>query len=157
MSVCSNVDVNPTSPGRIAIRSGFSQKPNDLLQGLHILVLEDRCYHFAFLRIGSCDAHIPLEFPNPALLVFASPSVVSVLACCVPGGRSEKLCNLLRCVLPGDVVHLDFYAYRLFFHLGDLGFNFAVHFYPPSGLLPSSFCCVYINSKTHIYPVIFGR
>lgn len=84
-----DVDVDPASAAWAALCACLAEQPDDLLQGFDVVVGEDRGDQFAFFCVRSVDAHIPLEFPNPALLVFASPAVISVLAGCVPSSKTN--------------------------------------------------------------------
>ena len=129
VSLSSDVDVNAASPCGIAFRSGSAQAANQLLQGLHVGVGEDRCDHFAFLVIGSRDADILLEFPFPSALVPRAPSEVPVAACGVLiTSCSEELCGELCGFLSDDTVHLDLDPDGLLFHFGYMVFCSLAHF-----------------------------
>ena len=64
-----DVDVNTAASGGIAFCSGFAEAANQLLQGFHVGVGQDRRDHLAFLALRSCDADILLEFPFPSVCV----------------------------------------------------------------------------------------
>ena len=119
-----NVDVNPASAAWAALCACLSEQSDNLLQGFDVVVGEDWGDQFAFFCVRSVDAHIPLEFPNPALLVLASPAVISVLAGRVPCSGSEVLSDLSCRFFSGDVVHLDLNPDGLVLH----GFNLLSYF-----------------------------
>ena len=133
-----DVDVDSASSGGAALRSSLPKEAEDALQGLDVVVGEDRGDQLAFLVVRSADAHVPLELPNPALLVFASPGHVAVLCGCVVGGGSEELGNLGGCLLSGDVVHLHLDPDGLVLHGFNLRSGLFVH-----GLYLLCFRCVF--------------
>jgi hypothetical protein len=96
-------------------------------RGFDVVVGEDRGDQFAFFCVRSVDAHIPLEFPNPALLVLASPAVISVLAGGVPCSGSEVLGDLSCRFFSCDVVHLDLNSDGLVLHSFNLLSCFIIH------------------------------
>ena len=122
-----NVNVDSASAAWAALCACLSEQPDDFLQGFDVVVGEDRGDQFAFFCVRSVDAHVPLEFPNPALLVLASPAVISVLAGGVPCSGSEVLSDLSRRFFSGDVVHLDFNSDGLVLHGFNLLSCFIVH------------------------------
>ena len=122
-----DVDVDPASAAWAALCSCLAEQPDNLLQGFDVVVGEDRGDQFAFFCVRSVDAHIPLEFPNPALSVLASPAVISVLAGSVPCSGSEVLGNLSCRFFSGDVVHLDLNSDGLVLHGFNLLSCFIVH------------------------------
>ena len=131
-SLCSvvafaNVNVYSASAAWTTLCSRLAEQPNDILQGFDVVVGENRGDQFAFFCVRSVDTHIPLEFPNPALLVFASPAVISVLAGCVPCSGSEVLSDLSCRLFSGDVVHLDLNSDGLVLHGFNLLSCFIVH------------------------------
>lgn len=64
-----NVNVDSASAAWSALCACLSEQSDDLLQGFNVVVGEDWGDQFAFFCVRSVDAHIPLEFPNPACLV----------------------------------------------------------------------------------------
>ena len=58
MAVRTNVNVNSAPSGRIALCPGVAELPDEFLQGVHVLVAEDRGDQFAFLIIGTGDADV---------------------------------------------------------------------------------------------------
>ena len=122
-----DVDVNPASAAWAALCACLSEQSDNLLQGFDVVVGEDRGDQFAFFCVRSVDAHIPLEFPNPALSILASPAVISVLAGGVPCSGSEVLGDLSCRFFSGDVVHLDLNPDGLVLHGFNLLSCFIVH------------------------------
>ena len=88
----------------------MAQLPEEFLEGVHVRVGQDWGNQFAFLVVRSADAHVPLEFPFPALCIPGAPGHVPV-----PAGRvfvaagAEVLSSNPGCVLAGNVVALYFY------------------------------------------------
>ena len=122
-----DVDVNAASPAGAGLCASLAEQSDDRLQGLDILVGKDGSHHLALFSFRSVDADVSLEFPNPALLVLASPAHVPVLAGCVPCGRPEELGNLSGGFLAGDVVHLNLDPDGLHLHGFDLLSGLIVH------------------------------
>ena len=123
-----NVDVNPAASGGVALGSCLAKAADQLLQGFHVGVSQDRGDQFAFLVVGSRDADVSLEFPFPTLGIPSRPGVVAVAACGVfkaPGAKE------LGCQSGGfvsaDAVHLNLDSDGLVFHLCDLPCCFLVH------------------------------
>ena len=121
VSLRSDVDVDSASSGGVALCSGVAKLADEFLQGVHVLVGEDRGDHLALLAVGSGDADVPLEFPLAALAVPGAPTVVSVAAggvlvpaCAEVGGGDLGGAAAL------DVVHLDLDSDGLLLHFLDL-------------------------------------
>ena len=64
-----DVDVNTAASCGITFCSGFAEAANQLLQGLHVNVGEDRRDHLAFLAVRARDADVLLEFPLASALI----------------------------------------------------------------------------------------
>ena len=62
-----DVDVDSAAPGGVAFGARPAKPADEFLQGLHVGVGQDRGDQFALLAVGSVNAHVPLEFPLPAL------------------------------------------------------------------------------------------
>lgn len=122
-----DVDVNAASPTGAGLCASLAEQSDDRLQGLDVLVGKDGGHHLALFSFRSVDADVSLEFPNPALLVLASPAHVPVLAGCVPCGRPEELGNLSGGFFAGDVVHLNLDPDGLHLHGFDLLSGLIVH------------------------------
>ena len=124
-----NVDVNTAASGGIAFCSGFAEAANQLLQGLHVGVGQDRGDHLALFAVRPCDADILLEFPLASALIPSRPSAVAVAASgvLVPLGTEEGGCQPCS-LLSGDAVHFDLDPDGLLFHFGDLVFCSLAHF-----------------------------
>lgn len=106
-----DVNVHSAASGGAALHSGVAEGPQEFLEVFHVRVGQDRGDQFTLFVVRSADAHVPLEFPFPALRVPGAPGHVAVPACgvFVPAG-SEKVCGNLGCLLAGDVVSLDLYS-----------------------------------------------
>ena len=131
----SDVDVDSAHMGGVALRSGVAKVADDFLQILNVAVVEDRRSHLRFLLIAvSVDAGVSGDFPFPALVVFASPSVVAaadvanrVLRAVVGGDGSAGFFS-------GDVIHLNLNADGLLLHFFNLDSGSFVHnMYLPFG------------------------
>ena len=119
---CADVDVDSAHVIRVALGSLVTEASHQLLEGLDVVVGEDRCYHLTFLFVGAgLDARVPLELPFPSLAVPGAPGFVAVAGCGVfdPAASEEGSC-LFRGVLSCDVVHLDLDPNGLCFHGLDL-------------------------------------
>ena len=136
---CSDVDMDSCPPVRIALHPGFPEDPDQPLQKLHVRVGQDRRDHLAFLVVRAFDAHIPLEFPLPALGIPGAPGHVAVPACGVfaPAGP-EVGGGLLGGFLAGNVVALNLNSECLVLHVLDLDPCCFLH---GSYLLCSVACC----------------
>lgn len=130
-----DVDVDSAHMGGVALRSGVAEVADDFLQILNVTVVEDRRSHLRFLLIaGSVDAGVSGDFPFPALVVLASPSVVAaadvayrVLRAVVGGDGSASFFS-------GDVIHLNLNADGLLLHFFNLDSGSFVHnMYLPFG------------------------
>ena len=123
-----DVDVNPASPGGIALGPSFPQPPEQLLEGVHVGVSEDGRHHLAPLGVRAVDAAVPLELPLAALRIPGGPGAVAVAigGVLVPSG-AEKLGCGLGGVLAGNTVHLHLDPNGLILHLSDLVHRFLVH------------------------------
>ena len=122
VACCTDVDVDSAHVIRVALGSLAAEDPHQLLQGLDVVVGEDRRHHLALLFIGTgLDTRVPLKFPFPSLTVPSAPSVVPVAGCRVlhPAASKEVGCRF-RCVLPRDVVHFNLDPDGLRFHGLDL-------------------------------------
>lgn len=131
----SDVDVDSAHMGRVALRSGAAEVADDFLQILNVTVAEDGRSHLGlfFIAIG-VDAGVSGDFPFPALVVLASPSLV---------GAADVANCVLRAVVggdgaagffSGDVIHLDLNADGLLLHFFNLDSGSFVHnMYLPFG------------------------
>ena len=128
VAVRSDVDVDSAAPGGVALGSGLAEAAAKLLQGLDVLVAEDRGDQLGLLAVRTADADVPLEFPLSALGVPCALGVVSVAAGGVfPAAGTEVPGGELRGCLAGDAVHLDLDPDGLLFHLADLAGGAFVH------------------------------
>lgn len=123
-----DVDVNTAASGGIAFCSGFAEAANQLLQGLHVNVGEDRRDHLAFLAVWARDADVLLKFPLASALIPSRPSAVAVAASgvLVPPGTEEGGCQPCG-LLSGDAVHFDLDPDGLLLHFGYLVFCSLAH------------------------------
>lgn len=106
------VNVYPCANRRIANRSCLAKGSEESLQGFNVIPTKDRGDQLALLCVRPFDANVPAELPLAAMRIPSAPSHVSVscVGVSVVDRVSEKLCGKLRGILPGDVVHLNFYA-----------------------------------------------
>ena len=119
---CTDVDVYSAHVSRVAFGALSAEGSHQLLQGLDVVVGEDRRYHLALLFVGAgLDACVPLELPFPSLAVPGAPGHVPVAGCGVldPAASEEGGC-LFRGVLSRDAKHLDLDPDGLCFHGLDL-------------------------------------
>ena len=146
-----DVNMHPAASGRAALHPGVAELPEEFLEGFHVGVGQDRGDQFALFVVRSSDAHVPLEFPFPALCVPGAPGHVAV-----PAGRvfvaagAEVLGGNPGCVLAGDVVSLDLYSEGLGFQVLDLAGGFLCHGVYLLSALPCVFSlsvCTYITLK----------
>ena len=123
-----DVDVNTAASCGIAFGSCLAQAANQLLQGLHVNVGEDRRDHLAFLAVRARDADVLLEFPLASALIPSRPSAVAVAASgvLVPPGTEEGGCQPCS-LLSGDAVHFDLDPDGLLLHFGYLVFCSLAH------------------------------
>lgn len=123
-----DMNVNAAAPCGIAFGSSFAQVANQLLQGFHVSVGEDRRDHLAFFAVRSCDADILLEFPLASALIPSRPGAVAVAASgvLVPSGTEEGGCQPCG-LLSGDAVHFDLDPDGLLLHFGYLVFCSLAH------------------------------
>ena len=130
-----DVDVDSAHMGGVALRSGVAEVADDFLQILYVAVVEDRRSHLRFLFIAvGVDAGVSGDFPFPALIVLASPSVVAA---------ADEAYRVLRAVVggdgsagffSGDVIHLNLNADGLLLHFFNLDSGSFVHnMYLPFG------------------------
>ena len=124
-----DVNVNSAAPCRVALCTRFPKSADKLLQGFNIFVGENRGNHFAFLAVGSRNAHVLLELPLATLAVPCGVGIVTVAACGVlVSGCSEKFGGKLRGFCPCDVIHFNLDPYGLVHHFFNLLGGFLVHF-----------------------------
>ena len=83
VSLGPDVNVNSAAAGSVALGSGSAQAADELLQGVHVGVGEDRGDHLALLAVRPRDAAVPLEFPLAAVRVPRAPRAVAVAYRCV--------------------------------------------------------------------------
>ena len=123
-----DMNVNAAAPCGIAFGSSFAQVANQLLQGFHVSVGEDRRDHLAFFAVRSCDADVLLEFPLASALIPSRPGAVAVAASgvLVPSGTEEGGCQPCG-LLSGDAVHFDLDPDGLLLHFGYLVFCSLAH------------------------------
>ncbi len=130
-----DVDVDSAHMGGVALRSGVAEVADDFLQILNVAVVEDRRSHLRFLFIAvGVDAGVSGDFPFPALVILASPSVVAaadvanrVFRAVVGGDGSAGFFS-------GDVIHLNLNADGLLLHFFNLDSGSFVHnMYLPFG------------------------
>ena len=69
VALSSDVNVNSAAAGRVAFCSGLAELADQLLQGVHVCVGEDRGDHLAFVSVVTVDADIALEFPFVVLCI----------------------------------------------------------------------------------------
>ena len=123
-----DVDVNTAASCGITFCSGFAEAANQLLQGLHVNVGEDRRDHLAFLAVRARDADVLLEFPLASALIPSRPSAVAVAASGVLVPPGTKECGCQPCgLLSGDAVHFDLDPDGLLLHFGYLVFCSLAH------------------------------
>ena len=128
VAVRSNVDVDSAAPAGVTLRAVVAKLAAKLLQGLDVLVVEDRGDQFALFAVRSLDADVSLEFPLAAGGIPSAPAIVTVAVGGVfPAACPEELGGQLRCSLAGDVVHFNLNADGLIFHLVDLVGGAFVH------------------------------
>ena len=140
MSRCADVNVNSAASGVVALCARLAEAADQLLQGFDVLVVQDRCDHFALFAVRSADAHVALEFPLASLCVPSAPSVVAVAEGCVlVAVRAEEVGGELCGCAAGDVVHLNLNPDRLLLHSVDLCLCLCVH----GGILLFGFWCVF--------------
>ena len=133
----SDVDVDSAHMGGVALGSCVAEVADDFLQILNVAVAQDGRSHLSlfFIAVG-VDAGVSGDFPFPALVVFASPSLVGTadVANCVL--RAVVGCDGAAGFLSGDVVHLDLNADGLLLHFFNLVSGSFVHnMYLPFGSL----------------------
>lgn len=128
VSLGTDVNVDSAASGRIAFGSCLAQAANQLLQGLHVSVGEDRRDHLAFLAVRARDADVLLEFPLASALIPSRPRAVAVAASgvLVPPGTKEGGCQPCG-LLSGDAVHFDLDPDGLLLHFGYLVFCSLAH------------------------------
>ena len=100
------MDMDPAAI--IRPRAFLAELPDDLLQDIDVLILQDRGHQFAgsFPSVG--DGDVRFAFPFTSLAV---DHVVVVVATPVAGPLgSEDSGDDALSVLSADVVHLDFYS-----------------------------------------------
>lgn len=133
----SDVDVDSAHMGGVAFRSGFAKAADDFLQVLHVAVSQDRRSHLRFLLIAVCvDAGVSGDFPFPALVVLASPSVVAAADVANRVLRAVVGCDGSAGFFSGDVIHLNLNADGLLLHFFNLDSGLFVHnMYLPFGSL----------------------
>ena len=128
VTFCTDVDVNTTASGGIALCPSLPQLADQFLQGFHICIGEDRGDQFAFFIIVAMNTDILLELPFPSLGIPCTPSAVAVAA----GGvavviGAEKGGGELGGGASGDVVHLHLDPNGLLLHFLNLSQNLLVH------------------------------
>ena len=122
------VNVNSAAPCRVALCARFPKSADKLLQGFHILVGEDWGNHFAFLAVGSRNAHVLLKLPLATLAVPCGVGIVTVATCGVlVSACSEELGGKLRGFCSCNVIHFNLDPYGLVHHFLDLLGGFFVH------------------------------
>ena len=128
MPLGTDVNVNAAASCGIAFRSSFAQAADQLLQGVHVGVGEDRRDHLALFAVRSRDADILLKFPFPSALIPSRPGAVAVAASgvLVPSGTEEGGCQPCG-LLSGDAVHFDLDPDGLLLHFGYLVFCSLAH------------------------------
>ena len=137
----SDVDVYSAHMGGVTFCSCVAKVADNLLQILNVAVVEDGRPQFgSFLISCRLDAGVSGDFPFSALVVLASPSVVTSA-----NVANRVLCAKVGCdgsagFLSGDVVHLHLNTDGLLFHFLNLVSGFFVHnMYLPFG----SWRCVF--------------
>ena len=123
-----NVDVNSAAPGGVAFGTRSAKPPNQLLQGFHVGVCQDRGDQLAFFAVRAGNGNILLKFPLASLAVPCAPGAVPVAVGGVlvaPGAK--KLGGDLCRPATLNVVHLDLDPNGLLLHFLDLGSRFLVH------------------------------
>ena len=150
VAIRSNVDVHSAAAGGVALGACLTKPSAKLLQGLDVLVPEDRGDQLRLFALGACYADVPGEFPLAAGGVPGAPGVVAVsVGGVLPAAGAKEFSSELCCSLPGDVIHLDLDPDGLRFHRTDLALSLVRH---GLGLLKvlifqgfSPSACVYIT------------
>lgn len=133
----SNVNVDSAHMGRVALRSGVAEVADDFLQILNVAVAEDGRSHLGLFFIAvSVDAGVSGDFPFPALIVLASPSLVGAADVANRVLRAVVGCDGAAGFFSGDVIHLNLNADGLLLHFFNLDSGSFVHnMYLPFGSL----------------------
>ena len=123
-----DVDVDSAAPGGVALGARSAQPANQLLQGFHVGVGQDRGNQLAFFAVRAGNGNVLLEFPLASLAVPCAPGAVPVAVggALVASGAEELGGDLCRPAAV-DVVHLDLDPDGLLLHFLDLGSRFLVH------------------------------
>ena len=164
MPVRSDVDVDSASFVCVADRLVMSENPYQFLKDRYVPVGKNRGNQFAFLTVGSRNAHILLEFPFPSAFVPCGPGAVTVSSVRVlVSACSEKIGCKLGSLFPCNVIHLNLDPDGLLFHFLNLDSCFFVHLNVPSFLVVFPFgryifalCGTYIQLiRSIMYTKIF--
>ena len=128
VTIGSDVNVNSAAPCCVALCTRFPKSADKFLQGFHVLVGENRGNHFAFLAVGSRNAHVLLKLPLATLAVPCGVGAVAVAVCGVlVAASSEKVCGNLRRLGSCYAVHFNLDPYGLVHHFFNLLGGFLVH------------------------------